>query len=693
MSLHPGNLLGAPRAEADRVMLERAFVETKDFLALAETDDFNFVVGRRGTGKSALFGRLTARILSRGDSLLCTLSPEEHEAVDLNGLLARYGTDYVTLRRIAKLLWRAELLFRVLASRHAHYKGSKLDCDFLISYSKKIEEEFGPLAQITRTMILRRYEKDTIDPRNLPARIAADYHLDRVETTLSETLAKNAVKAVVLCDRLDEGWLPDSISTAALGGLANAAASFIDKRSPIQVVLFIRDNMFRALSHIDSDFSRNIEGNTLRLSWSKESLFHFVAERLRVALNITDTENDTKVWNRFAQRELRERDGFETCLQSTLYRPRDILVLLNAAYRVAGQDQRDSIIPLDIETSAHQISNDRLRDLLKEYDEVLPGLRLFVDLFRARSARGRYGDLLALLGDALGACDFSTRASADFSLLETPSAIFDALYGVGFIGIKDPVGTSYQFCHDGAPTSGVLDPARETVVHPCYWKALGSSEVSLPESIVIEVNDEYDAKGTLTADFRAKRLGTVVSDLGLIPLGVDGQTDFENWVFRAIKLLFPGQLSNIQVKPNADAVQRRDVVATNSASSGFWKRIHDDYRSRQVVFEMKNFEDMGPDEFRQASTYLTGEYGTFGILVTRSRGEGLSPVERGWVKEIYDTQSKLIMLIPATMLARALGKIRSPKKKTYADEMLSKRMDTFIRSYLSLRHQRTKRTG
>ena len=221
---------------------------------------------------------------------------------------------------------------------------------------------------------------------------------------------------------------------------------------------------------------------------------------------------------------------------------------------------------------------------------------------------------------------YSERASSDFALLETPTAIFDALYGVGFLGIKDAATGGYRFCHDGAPSTGDIAAGHETVIHPCYWKSLGSVEVTLPESVVIEVNDEYRSSGTVIADFRVKQLGTVVSNLSAIPVGHEGQSDFETWVFRAVKLLYPGPLSNIELKPNGDAIQRRDVVATNVAQKGFWKRILDDYRSRQIVFEMKNFAEIGPEEFRQLSSYLTGEYGNFGVLVTRrhkQRGTGM----------------------------------------------------------------------
>ena len=53
-----GNLLGTARAEADSHMLAQAFLETGDFRALQTTNHYSFIVGRRGTGKTAFFLQL-----------------------------------------------------------------------------------------------------------------------------------------------------------------------------------------------------------------------------------------------------------------------------------------------------------------------------------------------------------------------------------------------------------------------------------------------------------------------------------------------------------------------------------------------------------------------------------------------------------------------------------------------------------
>ena len=52
------NLLGDLRAEFDRSMLTAAFLETADYKTLIDTTDRPVVIGRRGTGKSALADRL-----------------------------------------------------------------------------------------------------------------------------------------------------------------------------------------------------------------------------------------------------------------------------------------------------------------------------------------------------------------------------------------------------------------------------------------------------------------------------------------------------------------------------------------------------------------------------------------------------------------------------------------------------------
>jgi hypothetical protein len=529
--------------------------------------------------------------------------------------------------------------------------------------------------------------------QTLPNELALALQIERLQQAVRQALLDTRKRTVFLFDGLDDGWKPTPIATAILGALGQAMADLKDSKTGIHGIAFVRDNMFRALAHFDADFSRTIEGNTLRLHWHQDSLFVLVAKRLRVALNLTEIENDVKVWNRFAQNILKDKRGFGQCLQQTLYRPRDILVLLNRAYAEAARAERSEIIESDIEASAANISAERLTDLIKEYDTVLPGLGLFVRTFEGRPAFAKLGTVLNLLEDTVKDADFREVGSSDFALFSSGREMLSALYGVGFIGFRHSRTGGYIFCHDGSPSE--LDFSQtesETVIHPCYWKALNLNSDAGPEEIVVQVEDDEESTNREDiSDLRTKLLGQIVSQLPSISLGDAGCRQFEEWVMRTVKILFAGKLCNFEFKPNAGAIQQRDIVATDMATSGVWRRIVEDYQSRQVIFEVKNYESLKPEDFRQASGYLTGEYGRFAIVITRSPNEALDSVERGWVKEIWTSHKHLIVLIPGKLLSHWASKLRSDKKFDYVDEHLGRRIDTFVRSYLSLRHDRSSR--
>ncbi len=61
-------------------------------------------------------------------------------------------------------------------------------------------------------------------------------------------------------DGLDEGWVPTQVATGVLGGLTKTAAEFKEQTHGLHCLLFIRDNMLRALVTFDGD-RRNIEGD------------------------------------------------------------------------------------------------------------------------------------------------------------------------------------------------------------------------------------------------------------------------------------------------------------------------------------------------------------------------------------------------------------------------------------------------
>jgi energy-coupling factor transporter ATP-binding protein EcfA2 len=119
------------------------------------------------------------------------------------------------------------------------------------------------------------------------------------------------------------------------------------------------------------------------------------------------------------------------------------------------------------------------------------------------------------------------------------------------------------------------------------------------------------------------------------------------------------------------------------------------YDVRQFIIEAKNFEIVDATEFRQAWGYLKGPYGRCLMMVTRSQQDhGVTERERDLIKEGYDFYpNKLVVLMPARVLSRALQKMRSKKENRddYIIDMLEKRLDAYERDYVHLKTTRSKK--
>jgi hypothetical protein len=121
-----------------------------------------------------------------------------------------------------------------------------------------------------------RMQYPDADAKILPERIAEFFDLGWLQNAIADALQAIRKRIVFLYDGLDEGWVPTQVATGVLGGLAKAAAEFRESSQGLRCMLFIRDNMLRALAQFDGDYTRNIENSTLRLQWNEEALLRLV---------------------------------------------------------------------------------------------------------------------------------------------------------------------------------------------------------------------------------------------------------------------------------------------------------------------------------------------------------------------------------------------------------------------------------
>lgn len=683
------NPLGDLAAETDKEMLDVSFYETPDYKTVVESSEKSIVVGRRGTGKSALCYYLSKHFKALHEATVCVLAPEDFEVTSIRHNLRALGSSYNLAKSASKILTKYALILELVSSRSDHFKFDELEDAPFIRQALKDWKGQGDTFFSRLGMLLNARLKPEFAPEAIVAGLAAVLQIRRVEAFFNDFIKIYNPQFVMLIDRLDEGYEHDTLGIAFLAGLTEVTSQFSISFSKVfHGVVFLRDNIARSIESDDPDFSRTFESHILRLHWGRYELFNMVCNRLRVAFEVSH-ENSQKVWDSLTAQRLRGSDGFDYCLRLTLYRPRDLLVLLNEAFNCARKHERAHIDESDIESSAKEISNRRLNDLTKEYGKQIWGLNHFISVFANDCAHHTTTSAVTLLDKALTTENLPPAVAQHCAILGSGLEVLRCLYSVGFLGVKSAEGNRYKFCHDGKTTDLDFNAETQLLVHPCYWMALNIVDADIAKEDADQINDEFDELkieiSSIGVEQRQKRLDALLAELPSIPPGEEGASRFEKWCEQALTIVYAGALSNFSLHPNGTAIQRRDVVARNIGTRSAWERILRDYEVRQTIFEIKNYDsDLGPSEFRQMSSYLKGPYGRLGFIVNRSKSMNLeSGKELDWVREIWQ-ERKLIIKLNADHLAKMLSRIRNPQKHDEPDNSLNGLLDQYERLYLSL---------
>lgn len=502
---------------------------------------------------------------------------------------------------------------------------------------------------------LKSVLKDSDTPQSRIADLSDALELELIEEILTEALDKANINYAIFADKLDEGYSPDNLGVAIVDGFVQAVIDIKNKiDGKIIAFAFVRDNIYRAISKLDPDFTRNIEGQTHRLHWDEYSLFNLVCNRLRVAFE-PNVENNIRIWNKYAVKELKGNQGFKIALKLTLYRPRDIIVLLNEAFLRASGHGRTEIVLEDIESTAKFISINRLSDLQKEYEYIFPSLEEFTAVFHGSPSELSVSQALTMVEDIFLKDHYSKSKQQDIFIIGSSREVLQRLYSVGFLGLFNERSSSFVFCHDGKDPDREFDGDARLLIHPCYWLALSTTQSQLKLDEAEDIHDEYDIEVTsVSLEQRNQRIGALLQEIDNIPEGHAGAYDFEHWCLKVIKIMFAGSLCNVELHPNVNGLQQRDIVGTNLGETKFWKRVVEDYGSRQVVFEAKNYKELRADVYRQINSYLFKEYGGFAFIINRDDNNNLSKHrEIEWSREIYNSHGKVIIKISYKFLKKA----------------------------------------
>ena len=465
---------GDDSAEKDPHLLYY-FVQSQALQRLSEKQK-NIVVGRKGSGKSAVRKKLEQIFSQDPTTHVVNLSPKFNSIRNIlndqdiaNGFGAEIFFQHTWIRQIM-----LDCLCRI--GHGAKGKYAKDSMEFARTISVQLNRTSKDLVENIADVLSRVKAKVgglgefglTLERelRNIAEVDALEHHF--------KAITSDGAKFVVLIDDLDLGWNNSDTANNLLLGLLAAVNYLSALTANMYVCVFLREDVYSILitKTQHSDKYRNIE----RIRWEKSDLMLILNERInfnRVQAGLVKLE--TPFETTFPH-TVGTSNTANWLYERTLGRPRE-LIQLSRYYTesVESEDPSDDAL----KQSEQGYSEWKLDDLCAEYSNQYPGLVDILSYWKTNFFRFKYHlkrteideMLLKVLTDvALNSPWFNELADQT----DVPK-LLEVLYEIGFIGdfvLGGEGGSKTVYSYQGRH-----QPRFEEVqIHPCFRKAVGTVE-------------------------------------------------------------------------------------------------------------------------------------------------------------------------------------------------------------------------
>lgn len=380
--------LGSPAAENEIAGLKDYYVHAAPFKK-AKQGHSRLVVGRKGTGKTALFYAIRGAVQRGHETLVLDMKPEGHQFMRLREAVISElspGQQEHTIEAFWTFLLVAEVAHKILksprelvaaerdAGRFARYKALE---EAYLNHGLASAEDFSQrlLHQVDR--LAERFSGVEITARtNLPE-LVYDGDIRSLADAVAEYVAAERSELWLLMDNLDKGWPTRGASREdmlILSGLLDAARSLerqMGKRDvDFHCLVFIRTDILEQLHRFNADRGKE---SAISLDGDDIEVFREILRR-RICAS-TDLEGDfPTVWGQIAEPTVGTQDSFSYIVERTMMRSRDMLVFVEQALEAATNRGHARVSSDDIRHAEEGYSDSALLLLAYEIEETTDDL-------------------------------------------------------------------------------------------------------------------------------------------------------------------------------------------------------------------------------------------------------------------------------------------------------------------------------
>lgn len=478
--------LGASAAENEMSYLKNYYLKTDQYLK-AFRGEAQLVVGRKGSGKSAIFLQIRDKERSKSKNLVLDLKPEGYILIKFKEQILTHlekGTFQHTITAFWEYILLLEICQKILQNdKKRHMMQSELFEPYseLEKYYKLESSIFGQgdfserLSRLIEHITIKYNEtyNGQSNVRLTTPKITDILYKNDI-TLLKDKLKeylRHKERVIILFDNIDKGWPSSGLDRSDLmiirtliNASRNLQRSFDKIEVDISPIIFLRNDVYELLVKETSD--RQKESKIL-LDWVDGDLLREVI-KLRISSNLDEnTLSFEEYWRRICTSHINGEETSQYLIERSLMRPRFLINLINQCKSFAINFNHTRIEADDIEKGTKSFSTDLLTDISYEIQDILPYAQDVLYGFIGSKRNITYDQLIESLSEF---CQFD----GDDKIGE----VVNLLLWYGFLGIKikdDDPKFIYDFNYNNQILNGLIKKKKDEIsysINPGFWPAL-----------------------------------------------------------------------------------------------------------------------------------------------------------------------------------------------------------------------------
>ena len=398
--------LGSSCAENEFQELGQYYLKTYEF-ERALRGDVRLVVGRKGSGKTALFGQVRDKIRSDKKCIVIDLKPDGFQIRKFNEQVLDYleaGTREHTITAFWEYLLLLESCYKILEKdERGHFSDTALKgpyeqlaglyrkdsfqtADFSERMSRLIENITDNYARKHRILA------DVSDLKQLSRSQITEFLYSHDVKNLRQSVA-NYLKMKkglwILFDNLDKGWSTHGLTRSealSIRCLLDAARKLQQDLHRLGVdchaLIFIRNDVYDWIIEETPDRGKE---STAELDWKEADDLRELLRKRFIYSGMSSEYDFTTLWTNFCTPSVDGMESSQYLIERSLMRPRFLLDLLALCRSTAINRGHRTIEPDDIRKAFIRYSKDIVFNINFEIEDVFPKAKKLLYCFQNRS--------------------------------------------------------------------------------------------------------------------------------------------------------------------------------------------------------------------------------------------------------------------------------------------------------------------